>query len=426
MKVTERKLSDGHIRLEAAASPAEVNHAFTVAQHLVLQDLGVRVPAGKTAQEAAQEKLGIRDLDSMAAPKAAAYLVPFAIDKRNIMPAYMPTEPPAGSIQRGKPFEFSVTVLPKPTYELEDYSPVSITLPSTEVPDEVVDEQMQQLAEAHASFVSVESHPVGKDDCMLLAMDATQDGKPLPALRTEGRTYIMGMQLMPDEFEQNLLGMQAGDTRTFSVDVPAEEGKPGEPIEFTVTVKELQEKKVPVIDDAWVKEHLPMLPNAQAVRDNIRETLHQQAGQQLEQMKLQAAAVEIAKRFKGRIPDAIHEATQKAVVENARMAAQMQGMTFEQLVEQTGGQQGFFMMVALQARETLVQGYALDAVFRHEKLKVTDADVMETCRSINPQNPQAACREMEDNGRGFALREACERYVANKWLAAHANVTVQE
>ena len=45
---------------------------------------------------------------------------------------------------------------------------------------------------------------------------------------------------------------------------------------------------------------------------------------------------------------------------------------------------------------------------------------------MNPQNPKAARREMEESGRGFALREAAERMKANRWLLEHAIVNVEQ
>lgn len=418
MKVTEHKLPDGRIRLDAVASPAEVQHAFTVAQYLVLQDLGIAVPQGKTPAQVAEEQMKIKDLDAMAAPKAAQYLVPFAIDKRNLVPAFMPTETPIG-IKRNQPFEFSVIILPKPQYELEDYGPVTVRVPKAEVPEEAIDEQLAQLLEMHASYETAEPRPLGENDYCVIAMKASKDGEPMPALSTDGRPYVMGMQLMTPDFDQNLLGMQVGETKTFGIPMP---GQDDAVLECAVTLKEVQDKVLPELTDEWVKQQFPMLPNADALRESLRQTMLQQVEQQIYQMKVNEAGAAIGRRFKGSIADEIHDATQRALLDDLRMRARMEGMPFDQYVEQMGGQQNFSMMLALSARETLAQGYALDAVFRHEKLKVTDADVAATCRVMNPEDPRAVCREMEDNGRGFALREACERYVANRWLADHAEV----
>ena len=80
------------------------------------------------------------------------------------------------------------------------------------------------------------------------------------------------------------------------------------------------------------------------------------------------------------------------------------------------------MMMMLQARQMLASGYALDAVFRHEKLSVTDADLKAAAAQLNPQDPAGAKRQMEEAGQGFALREIAERQKAAEYLVAHATV----
>ena len=117
---------------------------------------------------------------------------------------------------------------------------------------------------------------------------------------------------------------------------------------------------------------------------------------------------------------------QQTLVSNLRGQLQQQGIPFEQFVQSQGGEQQFGMIMMMQTREMLVQGYALDALFRHEKMTLTDEDIDAACRSMNPQNPDAVKREMQENGRGFALREAAERMKANQWLLDHAIVNVEQ
>ena len=135
---------------------------------------------------------------------------------------------------------------------------------------------------------------------------------------------------------------------------------------------------------------------------------------------------ELAKRFKGRIADEVYEAMSRNLMNSLRMQVQQQDMTWEQFIEQQGGEQQFNMMMMMQTRQMLVQGYALDALFRHEGLVVSDEDVNEACRAMNPQSPLSVRRQMEESGRGFALREAAERIKANKWLLEHAKITVRD
>ena len=78
MKVTEKKIEDGLIELTAAAATAEVAQAFNVAHYSFCASMGVEVPQGQTPAQAAEEKLGIKDLDSVSQQMAIDYLVPFA------------------------------------------------------------------------------------------------------------------------------------------------------------------------------------------------------------------------------------------------------------------------------------------------------------------------------------------------------------
>ena len=45
---------------------------------------------------------------------------------------------------------------------------------------------------------------------------------------------------------------------------------------------------------------------------------------------------------------------------------------------------------------------------------------------MNPQNPDAVKREMQENGRGFALRETAERLKAARFVASQAKITVAD
>ncbi|RNL41320.1 trigger factor [Paraeggerthella hongkongensis] len=426
MKVTEKKLEDGLILLDAVVSTAEVSHALTMAQYGFAQQMGIQPQPGKPVAQAVEEQMGIKDLDAIVQQQAIEYLVPFAIDKRNIMPAYPPQPKAKEPLKRGQTFSFELRVAPKPEYELTSYDQVTITVPSLEVPESEVDAQIAQMAESYAEFVADEPHPVGAGDSMMLALEAFQGGKRIDNLSTDGRTYLMGMGLMPEAFESNLMGMEVGETKSFSFELPTGAGEQVETMDCTVTIKEIQKKIVPEIDDAWVEKNMPMYRNAAALRGGIADRIHADYMAQYEGFKMQMVAAELGKRFQGRIADEVYESMRSTLMSNLRGQLQQQGVPFEQFVESQGGEQQFGMMTMMQTREMLVQGYALDALFRHEKMTLTDEDIEAACRQMNPQNPKAARREMEESGRGFALREAAERMKANRWLLEHAIVNVEQ
>ena len=101
-------------------------------------------------------------------------------------------------------------------------------------------------------------------------------------------------------------------------------------------------------------------------------------------------------------------------------------MQWEQFVAANGGEQQFGMMLMMQVREVLVNGFCLDAVYRHERMSLTDADLDAACLAMNPQgNPRIMREQLEAAGRSFALRETAERQKALNWVVDHAHITEQ-
>ena len=146
---------------------------------------------------------------------------------------------------------------PKPDYELTSYEPVSITVPPLNFDDSLVDQQIQQLAESFATYEKCDAKPLDASGAAKIALEVSQGGKRLDNLCTDGRTYILGMGLMPDEFEKNLIGMTEGDVKEFAFDMPgAPEGEA--PLDCKVTVLECQEKHVPEVDQAFIEKNMPM------------------------------------------------------------------------------------------------------------------------------------------------------------------------
>lgn len=423
MKVIEKKLEDGRIQLDATAATAEVSQAFEIAGRMWCMQQGIQIDPNKKAAQLAQERMGVADLDSIVAQQAIEYLVPFAIDKHNIVPAFPPKPNTQEAIKRGKTFSFTLRVTPKPTYELTSYDPVEITVPPFSIDEGQVDQQLQQIVDSFTTYVKTDDQPLGAHDAAKISLDAKLGGKRMDNLSTDGRTYVMGQGLMPEAFEQQILGMKPGDEKTFSFEVPGTPAGEDGTIECTVKLLESQKKEEPEVNDEWVAKNMPMYRDAAALKGSIREGVTAQTRAQYEEMKLTAAVDALSKRFKGHISDDVYESTRETMLQNLRTEIQQQGMNFEQFVQAQGGDQQFGMMLMMQVRTMLVQGYCLDAVFKHENMKLTDEDYMAAARAMNPQFPEAAKQEMEQSGRNFVLREAAERLKANRWLLEHAKVT---
>ncbi len=430
MKVSQKKADDGKINLEVSATSDEVNKALQAAQIAFADSMGLTPQKDKTPAQAAEEQLGIKNLDSVVESSAIDGLVPLALDKRNIIPLFPPKAEPKTPFKRDRSFSFTMTVTPKPEYELTSYDPVEITVSPYEFDEKEVDQQIADLAQRYTTYVTADPKPVEKGDSCLLSMECYENGEISKNLTTDSRTYVAGEGYMPEGFDEEILGMQPGETKSFTFEGPGLDDDYNEimqEIDCTVTVKEIQKPVDPVINDEWVATNMPMYDSLDALRDNIRSGLEKQDREAYESYRMQLAASELAKRFEGSIDDEAYEATRASLLNDMRVNLQQQGKSWDDFLEENGGEQQVGMMLMLQTREVLVQGFSLDAVFRHEHLTLSDQDILDACRAMNPRaNPQQTRNQFEQSGRGFVLRETAERMKANKWVLEHAIVTIAE
>lgn len=431
MKVAQKKIDDRHVHLEAVATPEEVNLALQSAKAAFAQSMGMRPEADKTIDQAAEEQMGIKDLNSIIEPQAIAALIPMALDKKNIIPAFMPKPQAFGKLVANQEYSFGIDVELRPVYELTSYDKVSFSAPRYEFDESIVDARLEQIANNYTTYEAVADvaadRTIRKGDNIKIALDATEGGKRLDGLSTTGRTYSVGQGYMPQGFDDAIIGMKVGETKEFTFEGPgfdADLNEIAQDIDAKVTVLELQEEVRPQITDEWLAQNLPMAGGLEALKESIRNEIDSVARMQYDALLRQLAAAEAAKRFDGKIADEVYESARANMIDTLRHQLQQEGKTWEAFVEENGGEQQFSMMLMLQIREMLVQGYALDAIFRHEGLTLTDEDIEAACFAMNPQmNPKALRQQMTSVGQGFALRETAERLKANNWLVENADIT---
>jgi trigger factor len=431
MKVIEGKPQDGIVKLECEATAQEVNNALRDAAQAFAVSVGIRPKPGQTLEEAAKEQMGITDLDSIVYMNAIELLVPRALDRRNLMPAFPPKATPTTKFERGKRFGFEMKVTLKPKYELTSYEPVDIKVEPFVFDESVIDTELENVARGALTYVDADPKPLEKGDACSVAMTCFDGEEEIKALTCEDRTYIIGVGMMPEGFDENLIGMQPGDTKEFTFDAPMgtdENGVVMSPIKTTVTINKVQKELIPAITDEWVRENMgPRYATVEALRTDMRRVFEAQQREAYNGYVQQMAVAALSKRFEGRIADEMYEATRDQLVQNLQIEVQQSGMNWEQFVQKNGGEQQFGMMLMMQTREILVQGYCLDAVFRHNRLSLTDQDLTNACAGMNPQaNPAAVRQELEASGRGFALRETAERMKAAQYVVDKANITYMD
>lgn len=430
MKVSQKKKDGNEVTYEVVADAADVARALQMASVAFANSMGLQPEGGKTVAQVAEERMGIKDLDVMVAQGALDALATLALDKKNIIPAY-PPKPEAKSMpRRGEPFRFLLNVSMRPEYELTSYEPITLEVQKFAIPESAVDAEIEGMTNSYTAYVpDKDADPdraIAAGDFVKIAIKATEDGKEFKGLNTDGRTYAVGAGHMPKGFDDEVQGMKVGQTKSFTFEAPSFDKDLKETtsnIDATVTIKEMLKEQKPELTDEWVARNMPMFKTVSEMRTGIRKSIEVRERESYDAYVRQAAAAELAKRFEGKIADEVYETMMGQLRENIKLDLRQQGKTWEQFVEENGGESQLSMLLMLQAREVLVQGYALDAVFRHFGLSVSDADIEQVCRAMNPSaDPKQLHEQIKQNGQGFALRESAERFKANQYVLEHAKI----
>ena len=423
-----RKLDGGHVALDVTATAAEVNREFEEARAQFAYDMLLKPDRNATLDECVREEFGIADLNAHVAPNVPDRLVPYALDKHDLCPIDRPVCTYSAPPEHGKPFEFVLEVVPKPVYELSSYEGVDIEVDPFVFDESLVEERMARIVDRFVEFEPIPNRPVRAGDHCFIAMNARVDGADEPRLSVEGRVYSLGKGFMPSPFDEGLVGMQVGETRTIAFDAPFEKASGSSAnahFECTVELLGLRRKVIPSLADDWVAENMQGFSTVAQVRESYAEEVEGSERAAYERSVREQALAALGKRFDGQLPEAAFDNAYNALLADLKSKVRLTGKDFLEYVDEMGGEEQVDLALTLRAQQALAQDYSLDALFRHHGLKIEDADIRAACAEIDPYDPEGVRFSMEQTGRGFALREVAARHRATRWLMEHSHIRVR-
>jgi len=143
-----------------------------------------------------------------------------------------------------------------PEITLPDLSALKIKRAVTTVGDAEVQSTVDILRKQRAEYAGRDGRVASDEDRVTLDFVGTIDGVPFDGGKAEDFPFVLGQGRMLPEFEVAVRGLKAGESKVFSLAFPADYGGKdvaGKSAEFTITVKEVAEPVLPVIDAEFAK-----------------------------------------------------------------------------------------------------------------------------------------------------------------------------
>ena len=145
---------------------------------------------------------------------------------------------------------FNVEVNIRPEVTLPDFSKITIEVDNAEVTDADIDEQVDELRARFGTLHTVE-RAVVKGDFVTIDLTARIDGAEVDGGKANEISYEVGSDRMIDGLDNALVGMSAGDTKTFTTQLVGQ--KDGETGDVEIVVKAVKERELPTADDSFAK-----------------------------------------------------------------------------------------------------------------------------------------------------------------------------
>lgn len=273
----------------------------------------------------------------------------------------------------GDKLAFTAELDIRPEFDIPSFDSLMVTVEDVEVDESKVDEQLESLRERFAKLAPV-SRPAQDGDYVTIDLAATVDGEEVPGGSAAGLSYQVGAGDLLDGIDDVLRGASEGDAKRFQTKLVAGEFE-GRLADVAVTVRAVQERELPALDDAWAADSTGFESLA-ALRSDLRTRLDRV--QRLEQGV--AARDKVLETLLAQVDVPLPESVVDTEVAWRKQAVEEQlsrtGADLSSYLEGEGKTaQEYETELQTRAREAVKTQLLLDAIADQEELGVNDAEL---------------------------------------------------
>jgi trigger factor len=177
-----------------------------------------------------------------------------AVKDQNYRVAGYPRFQPKPVAQGAHDVEYTAIFEVYPEVVMGDIAARKATRPVTKVADANVEATLETLRKQRAKFERVE-RAAAEADLVNIDFEGLIAGQPFEGNKAANFTVVLGEHRMLPDFEAALAGMKAGEQKTFPLTFPQDyaEAVKGKTADFTVTVNQVAEPRLPALDADFAK-----------------------------------------------------------------------------------------------------------------------------------------------------------------------------
>jgi trigger factor len=320
------------------------------------------------------------------------------------------------TLAEDKDLTYTATIEVLPEIEIKNYTGVALTRGTVDVKDADVDGMVKQLLDSQSELVpatsgladasgKMGSRPAKKGDFTDIQFDGgivTPTGVQKKDGMKGGRVVEIGSDSLIPGFEDNVIGMRAGESKTFRLKFPDdyfEKEIAGQEAEFSVTVNDVKEKKLPELNDEFAKN--AGYESVADFRKKAKEHMLKEKTDEIDR-KLRSDLIEhlIAKNSFD-VPLALIESQTRALAQDWAQELKRQGLD-EQMIQNAVMSE--IENLRKRAEQQVRASLLLESVATQEKIEIKDEDLDSELKTM-----AASMGATEDKLRDFYSKNPARR-----------------
>ncbi len=299
----------------------------------------------------------------------------------------------------------SIEVSLRPEFAVEGYAELAPTFDMPTVEDAEIDKKLVEIAEGNATLTKIEENRAVKNgDNIIMNFVGSIDGVDFDGGSAEDFNLNIGSGQFIPGFEEQLIGLNINEENTITVTFPEDyhsDELAGKESQFKVTIKEIQEKISPEINEELAVKLLQgeENPTLETLKERVAEQIKSEKISKIYNDELKPKMVDaLVKHFVFSLPNNIVE--QEI---DAKVQAKAQTMSQEELDSYKDNNEKILELrgsVKEDAEDSVKATFIVDAMARKEKITVSDDEVSQTIyyeAMRNGQNPQDAMKHYREN-----------------------------
>ncbi|OOM07329.1 trigger factor [Clostridium saccharobutylicum] len=412
MKAKVEKIETNVVKLEIKVEAEKFNAAITKAYNK--NKSRYNIPGfrkGKVPMAMVKKFYGVEVFYDDAINFAIDESYGLALTEQNIRPVDYP-KVDIVDLGEGKEFVYTATVTVYPEVELGEYKGLDIKKPTYEADDAEVEKQIKEMQEQNARVEVKSEGKIEKGNIAVIDFKGYVDGTAFEG--GEGTDYALeiGSGTFIDNFEDQLIGLSAGDKKDVNVTFPETYGKEelnGKAAKFEVEIKAVKVKELPELDDEFAKD-VAAVDTFAELKENIKKTLEKNNDQKAEREFEEAVITAIIENTKMDVPEVMISKEIDAMMKDLEGRLQYQGLSLDQYMEFTGNTTEKMRDFMKENAERKVKAdLVLEAVAKAEDIKATEEQVneraLELGKMYGPKDPEKMAKILVKSQKGMIEKD---------------------